>query len=159
MPRRIRTLLKKLAPLITAVALAPVCIHFASAALQAGMVTLLISDLVSPNLFRFYVPAYVALLYLALYMALTCNSGKPDYWKCAAIVLPIPAIDCLHDLITNSLNGLSLRAYLVFITGYTLLASLVMLAVHWRRARAWNAAKPSLCSSTQSSKSLLQPTI
>ncbi|MNG25709.1 hypothetical protein D3C84_1106050 [compost metagenome] len=92
---------------------------------------------------------------------MTSKAGKPNYWMCAAIVLPIPAIDGLHDLLTTTLNGPGLYAYLVLITGYTLLATLVMLAVHWRNhvAQVRNAAKPSLCSSAKSSKASLQPTI
>ena len=154
-------MLISLAPLITALALAPISLHFVSAALQAGMVTLLITDLVSPRLFSLFVPAYLGCLYFALYLALTSKAGKPNYWTCAAIVLPIPVIDGVHDHLSSTLDGAALHAYLVWITGYTLLAVLVMLAVHLRNhvALARNAAKPSLYSRTDNSKASLQLTI
>jgi hypothetical protein len=139
MPIRIKSLLIRFAPLITAIAMVPVSLHFASAALHAGMVTLLMSDQVSPSLFPFYIPAYLSLWYAAAYLALTCNEGKPNWWACAAIILPMPAMDALHNLWTTSLTGPYLYAYLVWVTGYTLFVLLVMAGVRIRSHAAHSA--------------------
>jgi hypothetical protein len=117
----------------------PVSLHFASAALHAGMVTLLMSDQVSPSMFAFYIPAYLSLWYAASYLALTSNEGKPNWWACAAIILPIPAFDAVHNLLTTTLNGPYLYAYLVLVTGYTLFVLLVMAAVRIRTHFAQSA--------------------
>lgn len=132
MPHRIKSLLIRFAPLITALAMVPVSLHFSSAALHAGMVTLLMSDQVSPSMFAFYIPAYLSLWYAASYLALTSNEGKPNWWACAAIILPIPAFDAVHNLLTITLNGPYLYAYLVLVTGYTLFVMLVMVALRIR---------------------------
>ncbi|KZN20664.1 MULTISPECIES: hypothetical protein [Pseudomonas] len=139
MPHRIKSPLIRFAPLITAIAMVPVSLHFASAALHAGMVTLLMSDQVSPSLFAFYIPAYLGCWYAASYLALTSNECKPNWWACAAIILPIPAFDALHNLLTTTLNGPYLYAYLVLVTGYTLLVMLVMVALRIRTHFAHSA--------------------
>lgn len=160
MPNKLQTLLTSLAPIIAAAALVPFTLHFVSVAIHAGMVTLLLTDLVTPNQFQYYIPAYLGFLFGALYLAMTNNAGHPNYWHGAAVALPIPVLDALHNLLTISLQGSSLPAYLAFVTGYPVLATLVMLSarLHRRVAHARNAANPSLSTSGESAKPLLQPT-
>ena len=161
MPNKIQNLLTAHAPLIAAAALVPFTLHFVSVAIHAGMVTVLLTDLVTPNQFQYYLSAYLGFLFGALYLAMTNNAGKPNYWHGAAVALPIPVLDALHNLLTNSLHGFYLAAYLAFVTGYPVLAALVMVSARLRRraAHARNAAKPSLSTSVEIAKPLLQSTI
>lgn len=119
----------------------------ASVATQAGMVTLLVPDLLSPGLFSFFIPAYLALLYGAVCLALTNNMGKANYWHLAGVLLALPAIDAVHDNLLTLLTGPCLKGYLVFVTGFTL--ALFVLVLFGRKPKTafsenTNATNPSV---------------
>lgn len=149
-----KTLLRVLVNLSIVPAVFLVSYQFASAATQAGMVTLLVPDLVSPDLFRYYIPAYLACLYYAMYLALTNHAGMPNYWHCAGVLLALPAMDVVHDHLVMALTGPYLHGYLIFVTGYTLLLMLLTLCGRKRNRTApeSDAAKPSVSGGAEVSK-------
>jgi hypothetical protein len=149
MPNIAPTILRSLVLVSAIPALGYSISECASAATQAGMVTLLIPDLLSPDLFFFFIPAYLALLFGAAYLALTNNMGKPNYRHLVGVLLALPVINAVHDELVTMLSGSYLRSYLVFVTCLT--AALFLLTLFGRKAKSstsgenYNAANASVC--------------
>jgi hypothetical protein len=118
----------------------------ASVATHAGMVTLLVPDLLPPDVFSFFIPAYLAFLYAAVCLALSNDMGKTNYWHLTGTLMALPALNAIHDNLLHMLTGPLLRCYLVFVTGFTLtLFALILTGRKPKTAsKSTDAANPSV---------------
>lgn len=121
----------------------------ASVATHAGMVTLLVPDLLPPNVFSFFIPTYLGLLYAAVCLTLSNDMGKTNYWHLAGTLMALPALNAIHDILLHLLTGPFLRCYLVFVTGFTLILFALILTVRKPKPLYLNGRMPQILRSSE----------